>query len=191
MIWMQKLAPALQFLPDDSFTDKKNEKNPLVEKSGFLFRITILDWKKKDWKGERTTLIFLFLWRNQDTYEKTMTVFYYMHTTTIFLECSNNSWIFLWKTCARISDWSRDCINDFLMYEEKEEQKFVLSFVCLWWHQPPLLCFPPCYCLLTNFFHSSYWALFYHFYLVPNCTFHYFPLLFFYLNLLIGIWFLN
>ena len=128
---MQKLAPALQFLPDDSFTDKKNEKNPLVEKSGFLFRITILDWKKKDWKGERTTLIFLFLWRNQDTYEKTMTVFYYMHTTTIFLECSNNSWIFLWKTCARISDWSRDCINDFwCMKKKKNKNLFWVLFVC-------------------------------------------------------------
>ena len=35
--------------------------------------------------------------------------------------------------------------------------------------------FSSCSCLLTNFFHSSYWALFYHFfYLVPNCTFHYF-----------------
>ena len=40
---MQKLAPALQFLPDDSFTEKRRKKNPLVEKSGFLFRITILD----------------------------------------------------------------------------------------------------------------------------------------------------
>ena len=49
---MQKLAPALQFLPDDSFTEKRR-KNPLVEKSGFLFRITILDWKRKQIEKEK------------------------------------------------------------------------------------------------------------------------------------------
>ena len=87
-------------------------------------------------------------------------IFFWKEILLLFFECSN-SWNFCEKACARISDWSRECINE-----------FVWILFCLR-HQnsisPPLFLLTYFRALLPIFWCQMYffYCLFYFFFLFP------------------------